>query len=344
MPTTRPTFVPGPMLGKLGLVVAVALAAAASRHAAADDLAAALKTVPHKIVYETWQKDNWELMRVDAGGSNPVNLTRTPNVNELYPHVSPDGRKVVFCVDEGEGDATVRSVWTMDIDGGGRTLVASYARDACWNGDGSAVAYLPDEFKRFNYIDYATKGLMIYDLKTKEHRPHPNKDLYHLYNVCWSPDGRWFVSTVHAGMGFGHAIVAFKADGLKVFNLNIPGCRPDLSPDGKKICWGASDYAICVADLDLSGDEPKLTNRREVATSVKPVKIYHSDWSPDGRTIAFATGPTEKKLGRMCEVVGVKAPGWNIGVADANGKDRKQIITRDGASDKEPDWAPVPAK
>jgi dipeptidyl aminopeptidase/acylaminoacyl peptidase len=315
-----------------------------SGRAAADDFAAELKTVPYKIVYESWQKDNWELMMVSPDGSTCVNLTKTPDVNELYPHVSPDGKRVVFCVDEGQGTATVRSIWIMNIDGTERTRVAEYARDACWNGDGTAIAYLPDESKKFNYIDYATKGVMIYDLKTKEHRPHPNKDLYHLYNICWSSDDRWFVSTVHAGMNFGHAILAFRADDAKIFNLKIPGCRPDLSPDGKKICWGASDFAICVADLDLSGPEPKLTNPRDVATSVKPVKIYHSDWSPDGRYIAFAIGPTEKKLGKVCEIVGAKAPGWNIGVADASGKNRKLIITHDGASNKEPDWAPVPAK
>jgi Tol biopolymer transport system component len=327
-------------LGLLG----VAMAAASSRSAAAD-LADELKSVPFKIVYESWQKDNWELMITGADGSQCVNLTKTPDVNELYPHVSPDGKMVLFSVDDGQGAATVRSIWCMKMDGTGRTKVAECARDACWNAEGTAIAYLPDESKKFNVIDYATKGVVIYDLKTKDRRPHPNQDLYHLYNICWSCDDRWFVSTVHAGMGFGHAILAFRADdNAKVFNLNIPGCRPDVSPDGKKICWGASDYVICAADLDLSGPEPRLTNRREVATSVKPNMIYHADWSPDGRYIAFATGPTQKKLGSGCAVVGVKAPGWNIGVADANGKDRKVIITHDGAGNKEPDWVPVPAK
>ncbi len=329
----------------LGLLSATVIAAISGRAVVAADLADELKAIPYKLVYESWQKDNWELMMVQADGSLGVNLTKTPRVNELYPHVSPDGKKVVFSVDEGQGDATVRSIWYMNMDGTDRTRVAEYVRDACWNGDGTAVAYLPDESKKFKYIDYATKGVVIYDLKTKEHRPHPNKDLYHLYNICWSSDDRWFVSTVHAGMGFGHAILAFRADDdTKVFNLKIPGCRPDLSPDGKKICWGASDFVLCVADLDLSGPEPKLTNRREVATSVKPEMIYHADWSPDGRYVAFTTGPTRKKLGSGCAVVGVKAPGWNVGVADASGKDRKVIITRDGAGNKEPDWVPVPAK
>ena len=61
---------------------------------------------------------------------------------------------------------------------------------------------------------------------------HPNAGLHHLYNVCESADGRWYVATVHAGMGESHAILAIEAKGKKVFNLQIPGCRPDISPDG----------------------------------------------------------------------------------------------------------------
>lgn len=309
-----------------------------------EELRQELKNVPYKIVYETYQQTNWELFQVDADGSNQTNLTKTADVNELYPHISPDGTKVVFSVDEGAGDAKFRSIYYMNLDGTGRTLVAKNARDACWNADGTKIAYLPDEFQKFHVIDYATKGVMIYDVKSQEHRPHPNKDLHHLYNICWSSDGRWFVSTVHAGMGFGHAILAFEADGQRVFNLQIPGCRPDLSPDGKKISWGASDFALCVADLDLTGAEPKLTNPHEVAKSIPPTKIYHADWSPDGKYIAFATGPTVRKLGAACEIVGVPAPGWNIGVADANAVCRMVLITQDAASNKEPDWAPVRAK
>jgi len=58
-----------------------------------------LEKIPYKIVYETWQENNWELFMVSADGSNPVNLTRTPEANELYPHVSPDAAKVSFSCD-----------------------------------------------------------------------------------------------------------------------------------------------------------------------------------------------------------------------------------------------------
>ena len=71
-----------------------------SSSATADEaLADELKGVGHRIIYETYQDGNWELFVRNADGSGVVNLTRTPKVNELYPHVSPDGTKVSFVVD-----------------------------------------------------------------------------------------------------------------------------------------------------------------------------------------------------------------------------------------------------
>ena len=52
-----------------------------------------LKQTPFKIVYETLRttngKENWELYLVNADGSDPVNLTNTPDVDEMYSHASP---------------------------------------------------------------------------------------------------------------------------------------------------------------------------------------------------------------------------------------------------------------
>jgi len=303
-----------------------------------------LKQIKHKIVYETYRENNWELYIVNADGSNPINLTRTPNVNELYPHVSPDGKRICFVADEGEGESKVRNVYYMSIRGTKRIKVAENARDPCWSPDGTAIAYLKGEFDQFSYLDYASKGLFIYDLKTRKHIQHPNKDLYHLYNICWSPDGNWFVATVHGGMGYDHAILAIEAKGTKVFNLDIPGCRPDISPDGKKIAWGSSDWELTTGDLDFTSPQPKVINRRDVVKSAKPMKIYHIDWSPDGRFVTFSRGPEKEVMGYAPEMVGIKAMDWNICVADATGTGNWIAITSDGKSNKEPDWAPVKAR
>jgi Tol biopolymer transport system component len=111
-----------------------------------------LKNVPFKIVHETYRqtkdRQNWELFLINADGSNPLNLTNTPDVDEMYPHVSPDGTKICFVADEGTGRKKVRSVYYMNIDGTERFKVASNARQPCWNFDGKKIAYLPGEYER----------------------------------------------------------------------------------------------------------------------------------------------------------------------------------------------------
>ena len=322
-------------------------AAGEAEREAAARAALKLQDVPGRIVYETFRDDNWELFSVKPDGSDPVNLTKTPRANELYPHVSPDGTKVCFVVNEmaeGASEPTVRNAYYMNLDGSGRTKVAASAREACWSPDGKRIAYLKDEFDRFVHEDFATKGIGIYDLATGWRTDHPNKDLFHLYNLCWSPDGNWFVATVHAGMGYKHAILAVEAAGTKVFDLEIPGCRPDFSPDGRKIAWGASDWDLYIGDLDLASAKPKVTHGRAVVRSAKPMKIYHVDWSPDGKYVAFSRGPERKSLGQAPEIIGIKARDWNIGVADSSGESVWLAITSDGNCNKEPDWAPVPQK
>jgi hypothetical protein len=39
----------------------------------------------------------------NADGSNPVNLTRTPDVEVLFPKSSPDRSKICFIADESKG-------------------------------------------------------------------------------------------------------------------------------------------------------------------------------------------------------------------------------------------------
>ena len=302
-----------------------------------------LEEIPFKIVFETYRttdgKENWELYLMNADGSNPINLTRTPDLDEMYPHVSPDGTKICFVVDEGTGRKKTRSVNYMNIDGTGRVKVAENARQPCWSPDGKSIAYLKGEFERYSTREYATSELFFYDLQTRQHRPHPNKTLHHLYAICWSPDGNWFLAAVHGGMGYSDTILAFEANGTRVFDLErwgVRGCRPDFSLDGKKMTWGETDWDLCVADIDLTSRAPQVANVRKVVRCLRAAKVYHVDFSPDSRYIAFSFGPFDGG-----QQVGGKAKGWNICVSDLTGKWVK--ITTDGNHNKEPDWVPIPS-
>ncbi len=299
-----------------------------------------LARLPFKIVYETYRKsdgrENWELYLINADGSNPINLTHTPNVDELYPHASPDGTKICFVADEIVETKKIRNVYYMNLDGTGRVKVADNARQPCWSPDSKKIAYLNGEFDKYTITDYATKGLYFYDITTRKHTQHPNKNLHHLYNICWSPDGQWFLATVHGGMGYKHANLAFKINDDKVYDLTkygVTGCRPDWSFDCKRLTWGLTDWDLCVANIDITSGEPRVTNVHRVMKCGKEDEVYHSDFSPDAKYIAFSHGP------KASEIVGGKAPGWNICVSDMTGNWVK--VTTDGNHNKEPDWVPV---
>ncbi len=325
-------------------LLAACLGAQDQPEGATKDLLQELRACRHKIVYETNRDGHWDLCLVNADGSNPVNLTRTPDVDELYPKASPDGTRICFAADEGKGDAKARNLYVMKADGTGRVKIADNGREPCWSADGKSVAFLKGEYEKFTYSDFATKGIFIHDLATGQTREHPNKKIHHLYTLNWSPDGKWFVATVHGGMGFKHGILAIEAEGEGVFDLQLEGCRPDLTRDGKKIAWGHGDFAVGVADLDLSGPKPRLGGHRNAVESKDPIETYHAAWSPDGRYIAFSYGPKVKGRnlkGLLPEFPGVEAPGWNLCVADASQKNRWVALTLDGKSCKEPDWVLV---
>jgi Tol biopolymer transport system component len=321
----------------LSLTEEVAKAKAAREAALRERLK--LSAVPWRLLYETYRETNWELCIVKADGSNATLLTHTPDTDELYPKVSPDGTRVCFLADETVDGQRRRNLYLMGLDGSRRTRIADDAREGCWSADGKRIAYLKAEFRKFTLTDYASKGLVIYDVATGNRVEHPNQEIHHLYNLAWTPDGQWFVATVHGGMGFRHAILAFEANGTRVFDLGkwqVGGCRPDLSPDGKRLAWGASDETLMAGDIDFGGPEPRVSGAHPAAHCAKGYETYHVEWSPDGTMIAFSHGLDAG------EQLGLRAPGWNICVGDLAGN--WVPVTSDGRDNKEPDWVPVSAE
>lgn len=338
-------------------LTSLTLGSSGARAADAKPLAERLKAESYAIAFETYVDDNWEIFVSNNDGSAPVNLTKTATVHEHFPQVSPDGTKICFSVDEGEGREAVRSLWIMDIDGQNRKKLVDNAREHFWSPDGKRVGFLPQEFPKFNVIDYYTKGMSFYDLATGTVTPHPNSEkIHHIYNPCFAPNGKWIVATVHAGMGVAHGTVLLEANGPKIIRLGIPGCRPCISPNNKSLAWGSGDHEISVADIDFDSDEPRIAKpRMQIRDAV--AEIYHVDWSPDGRYLSFSRGHASKgdptKKGTFlaaCEIIGVFAPGWDIfvvasdhsGVLDLKTAPEAEVVqvTRNGSSNKESEWLP----
>ena len=296
-----------------------------------------LGAIPFRIVYESLRdangESNWELFMVNADGSGMRKLTNTPDVDEHYPHASPDGTKILFVAIEGEGrDNQSRNVYYMNVDGTGRTKVAENAYQPTWAGDGRSIAYLRGEYARHSSSMTSNKGLTIYDLATGATRDHPENQLSMLYNLTWSPDGNWFVATSRAGRR-GNILLDAADPGIR--SLSIRGCRPDFSPDGTRIAWGRTDQELRIGRFNPSSTGDNVVEQEAVVAVNRDSKVYHVDWSPDGRFLAFSYGSS-----RGGQAVGQRASGWNISILEIATGEWVQITT-DGNHNKEPDWVVV---
>ncbi len=294
-----------------------------------------LSAIKYKIVYETFENNSFDLCIINADGTGKKKLTNTPGIHEMYAHVSPDGKKISYLEDSGEGRNRKRDLYLMNIDGSGRTLISKDAREQCWSPDGKFIAFVkPESARRFSMESWSTKGLFFYEMATGQIREHANKKLEHLYSLCWSPDGKYITATVLGGMGFKHTDIGIEVNGSRYFKLNIVGCRPEFSPDGSMIGWGKSDCEFYIAKINMSRPVPVADKDKIPFLSVsKGYEVYHLDWSPDGKYIAFSFGPDGDQH------VGGTAKGWNICIAEiATGK--WAYVTTDGNQNKEPDWIP----
>ena len=155
------------------------------------------------------------------------------------------------------GRDKIRNIYYMNSDGTGRVKIADNGREPCWSPDGTKIAYMKGEFEKFTYSDFATKGLFIYDLKTGKTPPARQQEAaasLHAELVARRQMVRGHGSRRH-GLSPHHP--GHRGRRREVLRSEARGCRPNISPDGKKVCWGHGDYCAGVAELDFAGPDPE---------------------------------------------------------------------------------------
>ena len=311
-----------------------------------------LRACSFRILFESYRGDTWDIFSVAADGSGLKNLTRTPDMDELYPKASPDGTRIAFIAEEMREGERKRSVACMDADGKNRVTIADNATMPFWSPDGTTVAYAGPGKAAFSRDAYANQGLFFHDMTTAKVTRHPNKEISGLLTPCWSADGNWVVASVIRSMGFGESICALHVHSDKVVELaqsrsepdDLYQCRPDLSTTGEQVAWGKGNtkhkdyFYIEVADVDLTVDEPSVSGKRFVRTVLFPQQTYHVDWSPDAQYIVYSQGGMGSRMQPAGYVVGKKALGWDLYVVKVSEPDVVVRLTHDGLSNKEPDW------
>jgi dipeptidyl aminopeptidase/acylaminoacyl peptidase len=211
-----------------------------------------------------------ELYDVSSKTTRPLTYDRTGLASPAW---SPDGTRIAFLANAGEGDDVQQQIFVLDLRGGDARKITSAKMGVLqfsWRPDGAVIAYVtPDEpVKPAN--KYLT-GFYVGD-QAFNSRSAPTSNHIWLVGADGSNNKRLTSGT-----------------------WSIPGAEPpsspgpplSWSPDGTQICFtempnaydADSDYAY-VAIVDVA------TGKLRTLTGHGKYEGY-GEWSPDGKSIAY---------------------------------------------------------
>ena len=241
-----------------------------------------------------------EVCTVNPDGSGRRKITRTPDIWELWPAWSPDGKKIAFAT------FIPRKLVMTDPTGRNETLLKEDYWDSsrpAWSPGGAKIAWV--DWQSVNILNIVTgEEKKFFPLHGKGFGP---VDGYR--DPAWSPDGREIAFANRHGRQ--RDIYVMNTDGDQVRRLtNNPAedNAPAWSPDGRKIAFYSNRdefHGIFVMDADGA-------NIRRLTTGPH----HYPTWSPDGTRIAFhiAGNPA---LGEPARIAVIKANGQGLkAVAD----------------------------
>ncbi|GAB4519986.1 MAG: hypothetical protein Tsb0010_04280 [Parvularculaceae bacterium] len=166
--------------------------------------------------------------------------------------------------------------------------------------DGRYVVFQSDR-------DGAQDDLLIWDVEARELRPLTASPGHHEKFPTWSSDGEW-IAFQRSETGEFWDIYKIRPDGTDltpVIATPANALNPDFSPDGRRIAYVAKvDGKMQVHVANADGSHARaLTVGSSMWNTAEDYNYAHlPNWSPDGKTIAYATGSTANDTAHLWTV------------------------------------------
>jgi Tol biopolymer transport system component len=295
-----------------------------------------------KIVFDSARDGDQEIYVMNPDGSNQQRLTNN-KADDRHPSWSPDGKRIAFASTRDGNTA----IFAMDPDGSNVTRLTKSADEhqawgPDWSPDGKRILFQSP--RDGNVEDIFVMDADGSNVQRLTNTPGSGK---FSSDQAWSPDGNWIA--FDSNRDGNEEIYLMSSDGSNLKRLtDTPGTpgkqrsyKPQWSPDGKRFAFGStrdrsSDNWVEIVEI-YTMDTDGSNIRRLTHTTDEGYSSSDAKWSPDGKKIAFLSGPGAKITDGDKSRLTQWREGLEIYVMDADGSN-VQRLTFNEAHDGHHDW------
>jgi serine/threonine-protein kinase len=234
-----------------------------------------------EIVYFALRGRNYDVYRRNFSTGADIRLT-THEATDMYPQVSPDGRRIVF-VSNRDGDF---EVFVIDINGDNLRQVTSNAvvdRIPSWSPDGRWIIFSSDTRGNGSHDLYQVRPdgseltLIYSDGKRNSHPRWSADDRYIIFTGGLPEDETtWEIMRLDRRSG----------EVIALTNNNHRDSSPTFTPDGRAILYTTrGDGGAAIAQMSLDGEDSRIVYDGAG-------EEWGASYSADMRYILFTSNPT----------------------------------------------------
>ncbi len=274
-----------------------------------------------RMLVQVFRNQAGQIFSMNLDGTDAREFTAAGEGLPYGFSLSPEGRRVAFHLASPSG----YQIWTSDLEGGRRTLIAAHPDHLyfgpAWSPGGEWLAYLDCHFREDPGHDWADVCVS---------RPDGSGQ-----RVLTEGQSHWFGASYGspANRGSGSNMLSWAQDGSILFSRKLPGSKVpwEFQPERPDTDHFNRDYKpeLARGGTEICRIDPANGETRQLTENLPPVWDFRPQPSPDGRVILFCRA----KTGRMPTI-------WRM---ESDGADPRHLTDGwNGQGADHPRWLPLP--